>query len=73
MYKKCFAQRKKGNEFLIHLWDDEGYQDYQYVRCRVQDSKNHQQLIGADVLINALEVAVFYEEKTEPAGELERV
>ncbi len=25
MYKKCFAQRKKGNQFLIHLWEDEGY------------------------------------------------
>ena len=31
MYKKCFAQRKKGNEFLIHLWDDEGYQKVEWV------------------------------------------
>jgi len=31
LYKKCFAQRKKGNEFLIHLWDDEGYQKVEWV------------------------------------------
>ena len=43
MYKKCFAQRKKGNEFLIHLWDDEGYQKVEwtnqaYIECDVHQS-----------------------------------
>ena len=38
MYKKCFAQRKKGNQFLIHLWDDEGYSKVEwtnqaYIEC----------------------------------------
>ena len=38
MYKKCFAQRKKGNQFLIHLWEDTGYSKVEwtnqaYVEC----------------------------------------
>ena len=38
MYKKCFAQRVKNNEYRIHLWDDAGYQKLQwtnqaYVEC----------------------------------------
>jgi DNA polymerase elongation subunit (family B) len=38
MYKKCFAQRKKGNQFLIHLWEDTGYSKIEwtnqaYVEC----------------------------------------
>ena len=38
MYKKCFAQKKKGNQFLIHLWEDEGYSKVEwtnqaYVEC----------------------------------------
>ena len=38
MYKKCFAQRVKGNNFLIHLWDDEGYKKIEwtnqaYIEC----------------------------------------
>ena len=38
MYKKCFAQRKKGNQFLIHLWEDEGYSKIEwtnqaYIEC----------------------------------------
>jgi DNA polymerase elongation subunit (family B) len=31
MYKKCFAQRKGGNKFLVHLWDDAGYQKIEWV------------------------------------------
>ena len=38
MYKKCFAQRIKGNNFIIHLWDDEGYKKIEwtnqaYIEC----------------------------------------
>ena len=39
MYKKVFAQRKGGNNYLIHLWtDNEGYQKVEwtnqaYVEC----------------------------------------
>ena len=38
MYKKCFAQRKKGNQFLIHLWEDTGYSKVEwtnqaYIEC----------------------------------------
>jgi DNA polymerase elongation subunit (family B) len=38
LYKKCFAQRKKGNQFLIHLWEDTGYSKIEwtnqaYVEC----------------------------------------
>ena len=38
MYKKCFAQRLKGNQFLIHLWEDEGYSKVEwtnqaYIEC----------------------------------------
>ena len=37
-YKKCYASRLKGNNFLIHLWDDEGYQKLEwtnraYIEC----------------------------------------
>tara|TARA_R100001591_G_scaffold63035_1_gene72353 strand:+ start:164 stop:1849 length:1686 start_codon:yes stop_codon:yes gene_type:complete len=31
MYKKCFAQRIKGNEFLVHLWEDKGYSRVEWV------------------------------------------
>tara|TARA_R100001224_G_scaffold24020_1_gene12825 strand:- start:870 stop:2651 length:1782 start_codon:yes stop_codon:yes gene_type:complete len=31
MYKKCFAQRIKGNEFLVHLWEDKGYSKVEWV------------------------------------------
>jgi len=30
MYKKVFARRLKGNNYLIHLWDDEGYQKIEW-------------------------------------------
>jgi DNA polymerase elongation subunit (family B) len=38
MYKKCFAQRTKNNDFKIHLWEDSGYQQLHwtnqaYVEC----------------------------------------
>jgi len=38
MYKKCFAQRIKGNEFLVHLWEDKGYSKIEwtnqaYIEC----------------------------------------
>jgi DNA polymerase elongation subunit (family B) len=43
MYKKCFAQRKGGNTYLIHLWTDEGYQKVEwvnqaYVECGEADA-----------------------------------
>ena len=38
MYKKCFAQRTKNNNFKVHLWTDSGYEQLQwqnqaYVEC----------------------------------------
>jgi DNA polymerase elongation subunit (family B) len=44
MYKKVFAQKKGGNNHLIHLWtDDEGYQKVEwtnqaYVECHPHDA-----------------------------------
>ena len=43
MYKKAFAQRTGGNSYLIHLWEDEGYQKVEwvnqaYVECDEYDS-----------------------------------
>ena len=45
MYKKCFAQRIKGNNFLIHLWDDEGYKKIEwtnqaYIECDESQSSH---------------------------------
>ena len=50
MYKKCFAQRKKGNQFLIHLWEDTGYSKVEwtnqaYVECD-DDQSTHTGLNG---------------------------
>ena len=47
-------------------WQENGYQDYQYIRCRIQRSDEHSKLVGADLLLPALEVAVYYDRKTEP-------
>ena len=41
-------------------WNFEGYQDYRYIRCRVQKSETYPELIGADILFPALEVTVHY-------------
>ena len=43
MYKKCFAQRTGGNTYLMHLWEDEGYQKVEwtnqaYVECGEADA-----------------------------------
>ena len=43
MYKKCFAQRTGGNTYLMHLWEDEGYQKVEwtnqaYVECEEADA-----------------------------------
>ena len=43
MYKKAFAQRTGGNTYLMHLWEDEGYQKVEwtnqaYVECGEADS-----------------------------------
>tara|TARA_B100000287_G_scaffold121013_1_gene112776 strand:+ start:218 stop:1897 length:1680 start_codon:yes stop_codon:yes gene_type:complete len=43
MYKKCFARRLKGNTFLIHLWEDSGYNKIEwvnkaYIECHEADS-----------------------------------
>jgi len=45
LYKKCFAQRIKGNNFLIHLWDDEGYKKIEwtnqaYIECDESQSSH---------------------------------
>jgi len=45
MYKKCFAQRVKGNNFIVHLWDDEGYKKVEwtnqaYVECDESQSSH---------------------------------
>ena len=37
-YKKCYTSRLKGNNFLVHLWDDTGYQKLEwtnkaYIEC----------------------------------------
>jgi DNA polymerase elongation subunit (family B) len=42
-YKKCFAQRLKDNNYLIHLWQDEGYSKVEwtnqaYIECDEADS-----------------------------------
>jgi hypothetical protein len=37
------------------------YRDYQYIRCRIVHSDAHRQLVGADMLLPALEVAVYYD------------
>jgi len=50
MYKKCFAQRIKGNNFIIHLWEDTGYSKIEwtnqaYIEC--DDSQaSHEGLNG---------------------------
>jgi len=43
MYKKAFARRLKGNNFLVHLWEDSGYSKVEwinkaYVECHEADS-----------------------------------
>jgi len=50
MYKKCFAQRLKGNQFLIHLWEDTGYSKVEwtnqaYIECP-EDQSTHIGLNG---------------------------
>jgi len=50
MYKKCFAQRLKGNQFLIHLWEDNGYSKVEwtnqaYIECP-EDQATHTGLNG---------------------------
>ena len=43
MYKKAFARRLKGNNFLVHLWEDSGYSKVEwtnkaYIECHEADS-----------------------------------
>jgi DNA polymerase elongation subunit (family B) len=43
MYKKAFARRLKGNNFLIHLWEDNGYSKIEwtnkaYIECHEADA-----------------------------------
>ena len=42
MYKKCFAQRIRGNNFLIHLWDDEGYNKIEWTNQAYIECEDHQ-------------------------------
>jgi len=42
-YKKCFSQRIGGNKYLVHLWDDNGYQKVEwinqaYIECDEADA-----------------------------------
>ena len=44
MYKKAFARRLKGNKFLIHLWEDQGYSKVEwdnqaYIECHEADAQ----------------------------------
>ena len=44
MYKKCFAEYKSYNKYLIHLWTDEGYSTSEwsnpaYVECDESEAK----------------------------------
>ena len=44
MYKKCFAEYKSYNKFLIHLWTDEGYTTTEwsksaYIECDESEAK----------------------------------
>ena len=54
MYKKCFAKRLQGNNFLIHLWEDEGYKkvewaNYAYKECPIENA-THKGLKGEPLL-----------------------
>jgi len=45
MYKKCYAQRLKGNTYLVHLWEDEGYSKIEwtnqaYAECNEADASH---------------------------------
>jgi|TARA_R110001592_G_scaffold60699_1_gene184749 DNA polymerase elongation subunit (family B) len=42
MYKKAFAQRTKGNNFLIHLWEDQGYSKVEWVNQAYIECDDHQ-------------------------------
>ena len=49
-YKKCFSQRIGGNKYLVHLWDDNGYQKVEwvnqaYIECGEADA-THKGLNG---------------------------
>jgi hypothetical protein len=46
-------------------WRESGYQDYQYIRCRILKSTELPQLVGADLLLPALGVTVHYGRRTE--------
>ena len=44
MYKKCFAEYKSYNKYLIHLWTDEGYSTKEwsspaYIECAESEAK----------------------------------
>ena len=42
MYKKAFAQRTKGNNFLIHLWEDQGYSKVEWTNQAYIECDDHQ-------------------------------
>jgi hypothetical protein len=42
-------------------WRTDGYRDYQYIRCRVNESPAHPQVVGSDLLLDPLSVEVFHE------------
>ena len=56
----------------LFVWREDGYRDYRYIRCRIQQSKEHPQLVGADLLLSASR-SPSITEVTEPAvkGRLE--
>ena len=37
-YKKCYAEKMNGNNFIIHLWDDGGYQELEWRNYAFQES-----------------------------------
>jgi len=45
-YKKCFTQKLKNNNFLVHLWTDEGYRklnwNYKaYIECNPEEAEGY--------------------------------
>jgi len=42
-YKKCYTQRIKGNQYKVHLWEEDGYKtlnwtNYAYRECALEDA-----------------------------------
>ena len=49
-------------------WLVDGLLDYEYIRCRILQSDEYPDLIGADLLLPAHEVTVYYDISIEQSG-----